>query len=86
MPQTTRQPKCADRGLSYHNLRHRHSGRTHWIEFHLVFPDDSGLLDAHEVATELESRVAALIGRDVRVISHLEPRSAEHREEHWELR
>ena len=78
--------ECHSRGLSYHNLRHRHSGRTHWIEFHLVFPDESGLLDAHEVATELEGRVASLIGQDVRVISHLEPRSAEHREEHWELR
>ena len=78
--------ECTSRGLSYHNLRHRHSGRTHWIEFHLVFPDESGLLDAHEVATELEGRVASLIGQDVRVISHLEPRSAEHREEHWELR
>ncbi len=78
--------ECTARGLSYHNLRHRHSGRTHWIEFHLVFPDDAGLLDAHEVATELEGRVAATIGQDVRVISHLEPRSAEDREEHWELR
>ncbi len=78
--------ECAARNLSYHNLRHRHSGRTHWVEFHLVFPDGSGLLDAHEIATELEGRVAARIGQDVRVISHLEPRSAEHREEHWELR
>jgi len=78
--------ESAARGLSYHNLRHRHSGRTHWVEFHLVFPDGSGLLDAHEIATELEGRVAARIGQDVRVISHLEPRSAEHREEHWELR
>jgi len=78
--------ECGSRGLSYHNLRHRHSGRLHWIEFHLVFPDDSGLLDAHEIATELEGRVASLIGQDVRVITHLEPRSAEHREEEWELR
>jgi cation diffusion facilitator family transporter len=78
--------ECAARGLSYHNLRHRHSGRTHWVEFHLVFPDGSGLLDAHEIATELEGRVAARIGQEARVISHLEPRSAEHREEHWELR
>lgn len=78
--------ECGSRGLSYHNLRHRHSGRLHWIEFHLVFPDDSGLLDAHETATELEGCVASLIGQDVRVITHLEPRSAEHREEEWELR
>ncbi|MCW1885645.1 cation diffusion facilitator family transporter [Luteolibacter flavescens] len=77
---------CATRGLSYHNLRHRHSGRTHWVEFHLVFPDETDLGDAHEIATELEGRVAAQIGQDVRVISHLEPRSAEHQEEPWELR
>lgn len=78
--------ECARHGLSYHNLRHRHSGRTHWVEFHLVFPDETGVLDAHEVATALEGRVAGLLGPDVRVISHLEPRSAEHDEEHWELR
>ena len=78
--------ECARRGLSYHNLRHRHSGRTHWVEFHLVFPDETGVLDAHGAATELEGRVARLLGPDVRVISHLEPRSAEHDEEHWELR
>jgi cation diffusion facilitator family transporter len=77
---------CAAHGLSYHNLRHRHSGRTHWVEFHLVFPDDTDLGDAHEIATALEGKVAGLLGHDVRVISHLEPRSAEHQEERWELR
>jgi len=74
------------RGLSYHNLRHRHSGRTHWVEFHLVFPDDTGIHDAHEAATVMEGRVAALIGPDVRVISHLEPRSAEDQVHEWEVR
>lgn len=77
---------CEARGLSYHNLRHRHSGRTHWVEFHLVFPDGTPVREAHEVATGMEGRVAALLGPDVRVISHLEPRSAEHHEEEWEVR
>jgi cation diffusion facilitator family transporter len=77
---------CITHSLSYHNLRHRHSGRTHWVEFHLVFPDETDLGDAHEIATELEAKVAGLLGDDVRVISHLEPRSAEHQEERWELR
>jgi cation diffusion facilitator family transporter len=77
---------CREQSLSYHNLRHRHSGRTHWVEFHLVFPDETDLGEAHEIATTLEGRVAALLGDDVRVITHLEPRSAEHREEPWELR
>ncbi|QJE96097.1 cation diffusion facilitator family transporter [Luteolibacter luteus] len=77
---------CAEHGLSYHNLRHRHSGRTHWVEFHLVFPDSTAVREAHEVATDMEGRVAALLGPDVRVISHLEPRSAEDHEEQWEIR
>ena len=78
--------ECAEAGLSYHNLRHRHSGRTHWVEFHLVFPDQAGLQEAHEVATLMEGKIAALLGPDVRVISHLEPRSAEHQVYDWEVR
>lgn len=74
------------RGLSYHNLRHRHSGRTHWVEFHLVFDDALTVGVAHEAATEIEASVAALLHPDGRVISHLEPKSAEHREEMWEER
>lgn len=74
------------RGLSYHNLRHRHSGRTHWVEFHLVFNDALTVGAAHEAATEIEASVAELLHPDGRVISHLEPRSAEHQEERWEER
>jgi cation diffusion facilitator family transporter len=71
-------------GLSYHNLRHRHSGRTHWVEFHLVFDDALSLGDAHRSATEIEAKVAALLHPNGRVISHLEPKSAEHVVEAWE--
>lgn len=78
--------EVAKRGLSYHNLRHRHSGRTHWIEFHLVFDDLLTVGQAHEAATEIEASVAALLHPDGRVISHLEPKSAEHHEERWEER
>ncbi len=74
------------RGLSYHNLRHRHSGRTHWVEFHLVFDDALTVGEAHEAATEIEASVATLLHPDGRVISHLEPKSAEHHEERWEER
>jgi cation diffusion facilitator family transporter len=74
------------RGLSYHNFRHRHSSRTHWVEFHLVFDDGLTVGLAHEAATEIEASVAALLHPDGRVISHLEPKSAEHHEERWEER
>ena len=76
--------EVAKRGLSYHNFRHRHSGRTHWVEFHLVFDDDLTVGKAHESATAVEASVAALLYPDGRVISHLEPKSAEHEEELWE--
>lgn len=78
--------EVARRGLSYHNFRHRHSGRTHWIEFHLVFDDNLSVGLAHEAATEIEAAIAAILHPDGRVISHLEPKSAEHHEERWEER
>jgi cation diffusion facilitator family transporter len=74
------------RGLSHHNLRHRHSGHTHWVEFHLVFEDETCVGTAHEAATEIERAVNELLHPDGRVISHLEPRSAEHATERWEHR
>lgn len=78
--------EAGQRGLTYHNLRHRHSGRTHWVEFHLVFADDLTVGQAHEDATAIEASIAELLKPDGRVISHLEPKSAEHHEERWEGR
>lgn len=78
--------ETAARGLSYHNLRYRHSGRTHWVEFHLVFDDDLTVGEAHESATEVEARVAGLFEPQGRVISHLEPKSVENHDELWEER
>ena len=66
--------EVASMGLSYHNFRHRHSGRTHWVEFHLVFDDHLSVGEAHDQATRLEAMVADLLSPDGRVISHLEPR------------
>lgn len=78
--------EVSERRLAYHNFRHRHSGKTHWVEFHLVFPDEIGIGEAHDAATEVEAAVARLLHPDGRVISHLEPKSAEHEEERWEER
>jgi cation diffusion facilitator family transporter len=78
--------EVAQCGLSYHNFRHRHSGRTHWVEFHLVFDDELTVGKAHEAATVIEAKVAEMLHPDGRVISHLEPRSAEHDVERWEDR
>ncbi len=73
------------RGMSYHNFRYRYSGMTHWVELHLVVDDGQSVIDAHHEATEIESLIAARLHPSGRVITHLEPRSAEHQAEHWEL-
>ena len=74
------------RGVAWHNLRYRFSGRTHWVEIHLVFPDETSVHEAHEAATDIERSVSEFLGPRVRVISHLEPRSAEDAVEVWEGR
>ena len=78
--------EVAKHGLAYHNFRYRHSGRTHWVEFHLVFEDALSVGEAHEAATMVEASVAEMLHPDGRVISHLEPKSAEHDVERWEGR
>jgi cation diffusion facilitator family transporter len=74
----------AVKSLSYHNFRYRHSGHSHWVEFHLVLPNDINLNEAHHLATEIESGIASLMGFECRVISHIEPRSAENEVKPWE--
>ena len=71
-------------GASYHNLRYRHSGMTHWVEFHLVVDDSHSVRSAHELATKVEAKIAGKLKPEARVISHIEPKSAEEREESWE--
>jgi len=75
---------AVEENIGYHQLRHRHSGRTHWAEVHLVFPDATSVADAHRAATRIESKMAAALEHDSRIISHLEPRSEEARNEPWE--
>ncbi len=76
--------ETSSRSLAYHNFRHRHSGRSHWVEFHLIFPDEMTVEKAHYEATEIEAAIAQLIAPEGRVITHLEPRSSEQRIESWE--
>jgi cation diffusion facilitator family transporter len=77
--------ETVSRDLTYHNFRHRHSGRSHWVEFHLVFPDAMSVQKAHDEATAIEAEVAKIIAPEGKVITHLEPRSSEQRIESWEM-
>lgn len=71
--------KCLDtttaaHGITWHQMRHRHLGNGHWVDFHLVFDDAVTVRDAHEVATRIEREIRAVLGEATIVTSHLEPR------------
>lgn len=65
----------------WHHLRHRSSGRTTWIQLHLVFEDDISLKEAHDEATKLERKLIDSLDTDAIITIHLEPFEA-HEESH----
>ncbi len=56
----------------YHKLRHRHSGGMHFVDFHLIFPRETSVAQAHAVATAIEAAIASSLG-DAGVMAHIEP-------------
>ncbi|SHF21545.1 cation diffusion facilitator family transporter [Fodinibius roseus] len=70
---------------SVHNLRHRTTGNTTWVELHAVFKKDINLEAAHNDATLLEKRLINAVKGDVIVTIHLEP-EGHHEEVHDTLK
>ncbi len=71
----------------FHQVRHRRSGDQVWIEYHLMFPGDMSIHEAHDRSHEVENRVDVLFpDDDVHVTAHLEPRRHEeaHPSDHQE--
>jgi cation diffusion facilitator family transporter len=63
----------AHRGiLEYHRLRTRKSGSDRHVDVHLVLPGSMPLSQAHDIAAEIETTVAALFPRTY-VVTHLDP-------------
>ena len=59
----------------FHQVRHRRSGDQVWIEYHLMFPGDMTIEEAHARSHDVEDQVDALFPDDeVHVTAHLEPR------------
>ena len=65
----------------FHALRQRDTGRTYWIEMHLLFPGNESLTDVHHAATTLEQKLKDAVGGEVVVTTHLEPLER-HEQEH----
>jgi cation diffusion facilitator family transporter len=57
---------------SYHKLRHRHSGRYHWVDFHIMVPADLDVARGHEIASAIEFEIEqALV--EANATAHVEP-------------
>lgn len=56
----------------YHKLRHRHAGRYHWVDFHLVVPADWDVRRGHEAATAIEREMQQALGEGT-ATAHVEP-------------
>ena len=72
---------CRDDGpepriCSFHKVRSRHSGREHWVDFHVQLPASTDLRTAHELATRVEDEIERTLGGTA--TAHVEPcRAAE---------
>jgi cation diffusion facilitator family transporter len=57
---------------SYHKLRLRHSGRNHWVDFHIMVPGHWDIEKGHNVASVIEHEIElALV--DANATAHVEP-------------
>jgi cation diffusion facilitator family transporter len=63
---------CNELGVHYHGVRYRTTGYRQIIEVHLLFPHATAVGEAHRLATALEERLPAELGKPAEVITHLE--------------
>ena len=61
-----------EKKLDFHKLRIRERGETIWVDFHLLFPKNILLENAHNCATEIENKIKASLNKKVIITSHLE--------------
>lgn len=57
---------------SYHKLRHRHSGRYHWVDFHVMVPPWWNIEQGHRAASAIEYEIELALGEG-NATAHVEP-------------
>jgi cation diffusion facilitator family transporter len=62
---------------SYHKLRHRHSGRYHWVDFHLELPGHLDIETGHHSASIIEGEIERALGEGD-ATAHIEPCKTAH--------
>ena len=60
----------------YHKLRHRHSGRYHWVDFHITVPPVWNIDRGHKVASAIEYEIELALGEG-NATAHVEPCAVE---------
>ncbi len=64
--------KDTGRIRGYHKVRHRHNGAFHWVDMHLQVGGAMSVADSHALASRIEGRVEAELGR-ANATAHVEP-------------
>jgi divalent metal cation (Fe/Co/Zn/Cd) transporter len=57
---------------SFHKLRHRHSGRYHWVDFHMMVPGWWNIERAHRAASTIEYEIEQAL-QEGNATAHVEP-------------
>lgn len=57
---------------SYHKLRHRHSGRYHWVDLHIMVPAQRTIEEGHAIASSIEYEIENALGEG-NATAHIEP-------------
>lgn len=58
--------------VSYHKVRHRHTGRFHWVDLHIQMPATMTVKEAHDRASRIEGRIERELGHG-NATAHIEP-------------
>jgi len=58
--------------ISYHRLRARHSGHSHYVDVHVVVPREWSAVQAHELADRVEKKINSVIEPAITVV-HVDP-------------
>ena len=62
----------------YHKVRHRHTGRFHWVDMHLHVAGEMTIREGHALASRIEHRIEQALGH-ANATAHLEPETESER-------
>ena len=60
-------------GVHYHYVRHRDAGGRLLVDFHLLFENNTTIVQAHAIASDIECAIARRFDIPVEITSHFEP-------------